>query len=142
MVGEKGTRRKDEQLRARISDATRDLVERHAVFEHVGEAVGVVTRYQRVDRIDVAEEIADRHASLAGLLARDADGHARGVNFIRAEDGHGMETIQFRAELAAGRFPIELGGGRLRGQRQGLPSYTQYECPESFPAFSASSFVI
>ena len=94
-----------------------------------------------MDRLDVSDEIADSHTSLAGLLPRDAEGHASGVVIVAAEHGDGVKAVELCAELAAGGFPIKGGGDERRARRHGLPSYTQYECPDSRPARSASSLV-
>ena len=102
----------------------------------------IVRGCERPQRLGVTEEIADCHAAAPGLLSPNAEGDARGALGVAAENRDGVETIQFCAELATGRLPVESGCGCRCDTRQGLPSYTQYECPESFPAFSASSFVM
>ena len=94
-------------------------------FEHVGQAVRIAGRRERLKGRSVAQQIANGHRAFARLLFCDADRYAGGMVLIAAEYHHGMEAITRAAQRAAGSFPIEIRGCRRRGIGQGSPSKTQ-----------------
>ena len=107
-----------------VVGGARDLVQRDAVQEAVGDPVRVVAGDERLQRRDLADEVRDRDAAPLRLRAAGAERDPRRGLRVAADDEHRVHAVERAGDAA----PLVLPGALERGVHwcgHGAPSYTQ-----------------